>query len=517
MPINAVSGKVESQELNDNFSFLDSQISILSGKATNILSDPYFAKFPNQTTNFLNFFRKDSNGDLEAYLANTSVHSIYTNAIVFEPFVQLSFKINVDKTKNFGTLVGFQTDSTHRLLFGYEPAYGTITVYFDGVFSTLISSANVTNGEYEFIFRKYADGTMILTVDGVDYNLKNYQPTAIFDFTAVRMQLKTTDLGLKVKGLALSFVQLVSNTKVDSSIKKYNNFGSIRGKKTHIYKFGGKGNDWCFVRTPANYDPQGKPHPLIICNHGNGWVMDGTEAMANYTSKTQYGVDTQNNNAYLNTSDPYYVKYSNPTIEKLLEAGYVVAGAQNFADNLYGNKDCRQACQDFYFHLIKNFNVEEKCFMIGASNGALTSLNAMYLLGGVARVKAILLQYPLTTLWKHYTNYPSHQAAIETAYGIVAGLSESAFESATRTHDPEKVGTVVISGVRQKLNGIPPIKIYYANGDTVAVPENNTIPFTMVLENGNCIFESTDVGAYIHGDWHHFNPQETLNFFEKYR
>lgn len=324
--------------------------------------------------------------------------------------------------------------------------------------------------------------------------------------------------------ISLGMVNKLREETEDSlkSKKGYNSYGELSGRNVHIYQFGDKGNDWCFVRTPDNYNPQGQSHPFVIANHGNGWVMDGSEEKANWTKRTMYvesdDPDYQNTPQYYNLvpSGQPELLYSNPTIEKLLEAGYVVCGAQNYDDNLYGNKDCRNAMQNFYFHMIENFNVEEKCFIIGASNGAMTSLNGAYLLGGVERIKAMILQYPLTCLWKQYTGYINHQTAIETAYNISGGLTEAEFESATRTHDPEKVNTILVNSNRIKVSSLPPIKIWHSPDDTVTSNANNAIPFMDLLENSNMIYEDV-VATGGHGNPSHFDPQEFLDWFEDYR
>ncbi|MFC3767283.1 hypothetical protein [Paenibacillus sp. GCM10012303] len=73
------------------------------------------------------------------------------------------------------------------------------------------------------------------------------------------------------------------------------------------------------MRTPPGYKPDGRRHPLLICNHGNGWTMDGSERTANFSGKTQYGVDAQNNGLYLDDHIAGFEAYSNPTIESFYE------------------------------------------------------------------------------------------------------------------------------------------------------------------------------------------------------
>ncbi|MCP1124520.1 hypothetical protein NKR74_14610 [Bacillus sp. 3103sda1] len=473
--------------------------------------------FPTLSTDFSQYW--NANGDVFIPTQTTSmVHTTESNTLSNIDGIRLSFKIFVDTAKTAGVMIGFKDfTSGQRFLVGYEPTNNAICMYHEnGGFKNIVTTG--LNGEHEIVIERNSLSEIYVYVDKKRYNVKDYYPSIVMSFHKVRTQLKSTNL---VEWVAKE-LRLVSVPAIGlNGAKKLSTQGATQGKNVYIYKFGGKGNDWCFVRTPANYDPNGKPHPFVICNHGNGWNMDGTEATANWTSKTQFGVDTQNNNAYMDTNNPYYKKYSNETIERLLEAGYVVCGAENYGDGLYGNDNCRQACVDFFYHMRKNYNVEEKCFMIGASNGAMTSLNAMYLLGGITRVKAMILQYPLTCLWKHYNGYPSHRAPIETVYDISTGLTEAQFEKATRTHDPEKVNTLLIDGVRMKTTAISPIKFYYSLTDGVTDPVNNTLPLMKVLEDSNMVNEGVQVDADLvtrpHGDWKHFDPVAYLAWFEKYR
>ncbi len=270
-------------------------------------------------------------------------------------------------------------------------------------------------------------------------------------------------------------------------------------------------NDWAFVRTPADYDyTRAEPYPIVICNHGNGWVMDGSAAKANYTSKTQFGVDT----GYTSTGLPYYKQYSNETIERLLEAGYVVCGTQNYADALYGNDNCRNALVDFFTHMKYRWNVELKCFMIGASNGAMTSLNGALLLG-VSKINAMVLQYPLTLLFRHYKGYANHRGQINTAYGLTGTESDSQLITAFEDHDVEYANTVETGGLRYLTTPLPPMKLWYSNGDTVVDADNNAIPLIALIQRSNGQVESV-VATGDHGDPSHFNPVATLQFFNTY-
>lgn len=285
------------------------------------------------------------------------------------------------------------------------------------------------------------------------------------------------------------------------------------GKYCAVYKFGGAGNDWCFVRTPEDYDPKRlKPYPFVICNHGNAWVMDGTVRFANWTKRTMYvPLDDPNYIAdpteYNGTSDQS-LWYSNPTIEALLTAGYIVCGCENYGDNLYGNNNCRNACVDFYHHMISNYNVEDRCYMIGASNGAMTSLNAAYLLQGA--VKAMVLQYPLTCLLNQYNSNTSQQANIRAAYGIATSTpTQEELATAFRTHDP--LTTDVVSNT--KVGVIPPIKLWYSPEDTVANYQQNTIALYELLVASGKVVEKVQVSGE-HGNYTHFDPAAIVDWFD---
>jgi acetyl esterase/lipase len=287
-----------------------------------------------------------------------------------------------------------------------------------------------------------------------------------------------------------------------------------------IYKFGGKGNDWCFVYLPPNYDKnRQKPYPFVICNHGNGWTMNGTPSTANWTKRTMYvpltDSDYKSQPTQFNGTADETLWYSNPTIEKFLSEGYIVCGCQNYADNLYGNDNCRNACAEFYAHMKRTYNVEDRCCMIGASNGAMTTLNACYLLG--ENVKAIILQYPLACLTKHYFGYSSHQSDIRKVYGITdSNISEEDFIKATRTHDP--MHTNMVEGV--KIGYFPPTKIYYSTTDTVTSCNNNALPLYEMLNNSLKVVEITQVDKdgvnRPHGDYAHFNPDEYIEWFNRW-
>ena len=210
--------------------------------------------------------------------------------------------------------------------------------------------------------------------------------------------------------------------------------------------------------------------------------------------------------------------YSNPTIEALLEAGYIVAGCQNYGDNLYGNANCRRACADFFDHMVETYNVEDSCYMIGASNGAMTTLNASLLLG--EKVKAIILQFPLCSLTSHYFAYQPHQAAIRNAYGITeTNFTQSQFLELIGGAEFDPLYANVVNG--KKKGYFPATLIYYSGTDTVTPARYNAIPLYELLKNSGKDVETVQIdkdgGNKNHGHPDHFDPEAYVAFFEKHR
>jgi len=286
-----------------------------------------------------------------------------------------------------------------------------------------------------------------------------------------------------------------------------------------IYEFGGEGNDYCFVYLPLDYDPErAEPYPFVIANHGNGWTMTGSAERANYTDITMYlsasaiaNKDASKQARFIATENPN-LWYLNPTIVAYLEAGYIVCGAQNYGDNLYGNANCRDACVDFYNHMQETYNVTEKCTMIGASNGCMTTLNAVSVLG--EKVSAIILQYPLSCLSNHYFA-GKHQTQIRQAYGITdANISLEDFKTATEGFDP--LYTNVVDG--KKVGYFPATRIYYSTTDTTTPSSANAEPLIALLAASDVNVVSIQVDSdgedRNHGHVDHFAPDEFVAWSE---
>lgn len=324
---------------------------------------------------------------------------------------------------------------------------------------------------------------------------------------------------------SLTFIATISSGTVSPSdapnlidVFFYDNSIVKNGKQVFVYQFGGNGNDWCFVRLPANYNQfRQKPYPFVICNHGNSWVMDGTIEKANWTKITMYvpldDPDYISNPTWYNGTDDESLWYSNPTIEALLSTGYVVCGCENYADGLYGNNNCRNACVDFFYHMIKTYNVEKRCSMIGSSNGAMTTLNASYLLQGA--VKSICLLYPLTCLVNTYYDLGGDdpdggfRPAIRSAYGITnKNITREELTVALATHDPLTVD--VVDGMKSDV--FPAAKLWYSPGDQLTRYQANSIALIDMLTQSNKVVQGVQVTGH-HGDPSHFDPAAIVAWF----
>jgi hypothetical protein len=305
-----------------------------------------------------------------------------------------------------------------------------------------------------------------------------------------------------------------------------------------IYQWGSRygGNDWCFVRLPANYAVSNRPHELVVLNHGNGWVMDGTEAKANFSEKTQFGVDGQNGGTYRDESRPDFVRYSSPLIEALLKKGYVVAGAQNdgqhygFSNAGYGNDETRQNVVDFVDHLQRSFNLTRYCHFVGASNGALASLGAAMLMPPGA-VRSITLLYPLVSLSYAWLN--SHTDGVDAAYPEISQATMAGFNEATRGNDPLSYMVTrsqlvswtneslmltdsMLAGTLYKSTSFPWPRIYgiYSLDDVVTPAVEHWEKLRKLLLRSFCKNKELQV-AGAHGSWQHFDVGSILEWMER--
>ena len=441
--------------------------------------------------------------------------------------IEMDILVDTSNTTD-GFLIGFgnAATSSDRIAIGYEPAStyrglvflsGTVS---GAAFNRIVPIEQLTNGVYK----------LVLSKSDTYYRYQVYKPDGVLMVDGEYQSDLATSLQLYISGkyttaskTLVKDVRLKQGVSLEVKPKQSTGFKDLTGRNLIQEQFGGEGNDWCFVYTPPNYSTSGKAHKFVILNHGNGWTVSSNPSTANFSSKTQFGVDTQNGGTYLDTGRADYVQYSSPLIEALLAQGYVVCGATNYADNLYGNNNCRNAVVDFYNYMRKNYNVTDRCHMIGASNGAMTTLNACHLMGA-SKVASIALLYPLASLFDHYLAYSGHRDAIRSAYGVsgntYANLAALKAEPAFYTHCPVHHYIVGDDLTDQQVRTypFPPIIMYSSTGDTVTNAASNGEKLKDLCDRSSLVCQYTDIdptGAlgYEHGDWHHFKEVEIVNFF----
>lgn len=234
--------------------------------------------------------------------------------------------------------------------------------------------------------------------------------------------------------------------------------------------------------------------------------MDGSGRKANFSRKTQFGVDPQHNGAYLDERHPGYREYSNPTIEALLAAGYVVCGAQNYADAQYGNERCLQACIDFYRHMIDSYYVDaDHCYMLGCSNGFMTTLNASARLGtGV--IRGLIGLYPLCNLRHAFEE--THTGGVKQAYGIE---SMQDYMEKAKAYDP----------FLDDRPDIPPTILFWSSADQALPMREHAVKFSEYWRARGGVVETVRVDRdgedCPHGDWRHFRPDAIVKWCDAHR
>lgn len=150
--------------------------------------------------------------------------------------------------------------------------------------------------------------------------------------------------------------------------------------------------------------------------------------------------------------------------------------------------------------------------MIGASNGAMTTLNAAAKLGD--KVKSIILQYPLASIISQY-EAGGHRDGIAAAYGLDASKTYTRAELEELIGEYDPLYNNVIDGVKQGY--FPSVKIYYSLSDTTTKAEANALPLIAMLEKSGIEHEGVRVDSdgvtKPHGHIDHFDPEGYVEWF----
>ncbi len=188
------------------------------------------------------------------------------------------------------------------------------------------------------------------------------------------------------------------------------------------------------------------------------------------------------------------------TVTALLNAGYILAGT-----NAHGENWGSQAAVDDYAALDKyvrdNYNVAGVAIW-SQSMGGLAGLSA--LMQGKVKALGWLGTYPVCSLANLYS-LGTYTSAINTAYGIT-GSGNATYANKTYGLDPATRDGFSWRHV--------PMRFYASAGDTV-VPKANNTDVLAALVAGCCREADVVVCTGNHGDASHFQPSDTLSFFDR--
>lgn len=274
------------------------------------------------------------------------------------------------------------------------------------------------------------------------------------------------------------------------------------------------GNPLISIQLPDTYskDDKSSRSPMAMLCHGNGFIYDGRPYNSGFTHREQYmpmGI-SQNPPDYWIITDDWRKWYKTIISDALLDAGYVCVGSTYYDDLLYGNQQCINAFTELYDYTTKLLNVFDDVYTVGASNGCMTALNGINLLG--SKVRAFAGYYPLCCLYNQYLANASQRPQIQAAYGIPENTPDADVPKYLWQHDP--LTSYVIDDKKSIV--YPPCYISYSLNDITTVASDNAIPFIGLLENSHINY-TPKLASGGHGDASHFDPAELVEFFNKYR
>lgn len=234
------------------------------------------------------------------------------------------------------------------------------------------------------------------------------------------------------------------------------------------------GDNWR-LSIPASYDPR-RPAPVVLYHHQS---------------------ITGNQNV------PWSESRARPVTNALLNAGYIVAAANDGGDR-WGNQASLDNYHDLYKYVRANFSTGP-LFLLGVSMGFMPVLNALVRrdLPTPAAVASIGGVADLDTLFVN--NSSQYAAGIRFAYGIAADGSN--YEAKTAGYNPmDRAG--------DEFRGVP-MRFYTSAGDG-AVPRATNADAMSAKVAPYSPEEAVVAGGGGHLDSSQFNASDLVSFFNRY-
>lgn len=256
-------------------------------------------------------------------------------------------------------------------------------------------------------------------------------------------------------------------------------------KKNRIY------HDQAILKLPESYSKTGEPTRLIYCAHGAGGGVNA-------------------NSWFLNNFS---------LIDSLLANGYAIfdVNGGESVENMGGPMVVESAFKA-YKYIRKNYNMDEKLFVIGLSMGGLSSTNFVY------KHPDLVLSHgmfsPVLDLerqaWQHPW-LPGTRQAIANAFNFIAVNGTFRETEKTQKWNPMLINITVIGGDTTKKYPVP-VKIWHGTGDKVVniIPSRNFQRFIQKA-GGNCELQEIDSSDHGLSCGNPVINHELMLFFLKYK
>lgn len=261
-----------------------------------------------------------------------------------------------------------------------------------------------------------------------------------------------------------------------------------------------EGESEAILVLPDAYDPEGAPVPLVFSAHGSGGRVSKEE-------NKRGGI------GYMSSA---------------IENGYAVFDIHGTRPDgrSYGNRRYVEAVHRAYVYITKNYNVDPRLFVMGASMGGVCALNFVNFYPDI--VRAIGLFFPRTNLNTVELNGVPFHGSFDVGYREKKNFSvteiiseEYRFDEIGVWQNEKTVGlnpwfnrTITIDGVRYAT--LPcPIKIWHGDED-VSVDYNLSVEFIAALRRTGCYAELRTMKGrgHKHTDVMH---EEVRLWFDRFR